>query len=114
MSPEDVMSRLLGRLAGAAALHPLPTIGAWLIVLVAFTTLSAGFGGTPHDDYNVPGTESQAGTEFLRAHLPAMSGADARVVVHGKGAVDPATLEGLRARLAAMPSAGDVSPPRMS
>ncbi|WP_327008610.1 MMPL family transporter [Dactylosporangium sp. NBC_01737] len=108
------MSRLLGRLGGAAAAHPWRTIGAWLIVLVAFTTLSAGFGGTPHDDYNVPGTESQAGTEFLRAHLPAMSGADARVVVHGKGPVDPATLEGLRGRLAAMPSAGDVSPPRMS
>ncbi|MFC5000417.1 MMPL family transporter [Dactylosporangium cerinum] len=108
------MSRLLGRLGGAAAAHPWRTIGAWLIVLVAFTTLSAGFGGTPHDDYNVPGTESQAGTEFLRAHLPAMSGADARVVVHGKGAVDPATLEGLRGRLAAMPSAGDVSQPRMS
>ncbi|GAB3862299.1 MMPL family transporter [Dactylosporangium cerinum] len=111
---EAHMSRLLGRLGGAAAAHPWRTIGAWLIVLVAFTTLSAGFGGTPHDDYNVPGTESQAGTEFLRAHLPAMSGADARVVVHGKGAVDPATLEGLRGRLAAMPSAGDVSQPRMS
>ncbi|MEV4515099.1 MMPL family transporter [Dactylosporangium sp. NPDC049525] len=108
------MSRLLGRLGGAAAAHPWRTIGAWLIVLVAFTTLSAGFGGTPHDDYNVPGTESQAGTEFLRAHLPAMSGADARVVVHGKAAVDPAALEQLRGRLAAMPSAGDVSPPRMS
>ncbi|MET7423120.1 MMPL family transporter [Dactylosporangium sp. NPDC005555] len=108
------MSRLLGRLGGAAAAHPWRTIGAWLIVLVAFTTLSAGFGGTPHDDYNVPGTESQAGTEFLREHLPAMSGADARVVVHGKGPVDPATLDRLRARLAAMPSAGDVSQPRMS
>ncbi|MFC4045949.1 MMPL family transporter [Dactylosporangium siamense] len=108
------MSRLLGRLGGAAAAHPWRTIGAWLIVLVAFTMLSAGFGGTPHDDYNVPGTESQAGTEFLRAHLPTMSGADARVVVHGKGPVDPATLEGLRGRLAAMPSAGDVSQPRMS
>ncbi len=108
------MSRLLGRLGGAAAAHPWRTIGAWLIVLVAFTTLSAGFGGTPHDDYNVPGTESQAGTEFLRARLPAMSGADARVVVHGTGPVDPAVLEGLRGRLAAMPSAGDVSAPRMS
>ncbi|MFF5234187.1 MMPL family transporter [Dactylosporangium sp. NPDC000521] len=108
------MSRLLGRLGGAAAAHPWRVIGAWLIVLVAFTALSVGFGGTPHDDYNVPGTESQAGTEFLRKHLPELSGTDARVVVHGKGKVDPATLEGLRTRLAAMPSAGDVSQPRMS
>ncbi|MEV0566360.1 MMPL family transporter [Dactylosporangium sp. NPDC050588] len=108
------MSRLLGRLGGAAAAHPWRIIGAWVIVLVAFTALSAGFGGTPHDDYNVPGTESQAGTEFLRKHLPELAGTDARVVVHGKGKVDPATLEGLRTRLAAMPSAGDVSQPRMS
>ncbi|MEV4137881.1 MMPL family transporter [Dactylosporangium sp. NPDC049742] len=108
------MSRLLGRLGGAAAAHPWRIIGAWAIVLVAFTALSAGFGGTPHDDYNVPGTESQAGTEFLRKHLPELAGTDARVVVHGKGKVDPATLEGLRTRLAAMPSAGDVSQPRMS
>ncbi|MEV0133954.1 MMPL family transporter [Dactylosporangium sp. NPDC050688] len=108
------MSRLLGRLGGAAAAHPWRTIGAWLIVLVAFTVSSVSFGGTPHDDYNVPGTESQAGTEFLRAHLPALAGTDARIVVHGKGPVDPATLEGLRGRLAAMPGAGDVAPPRMS
>ncbi|MDG6108081.1 MMPL family transporter [Dactylosporangium aurantiacum] len=108
------MSRLLGRLGEAAAAHPWRTICAWLIVLVAFTVSSSAFGGTPHDDYNVPGTESQAGTEFLRARLPQLSGADARVVVHGKGPVDPATLEGLRGRLAAMPGAGDVSPPRMS
>jgi RND superfamily putative drug exporter len=108
------MSRLLGRIGGAAAAHPWRTIGAWLTALVAVTALSLGFGGTPHDDYNVPGTESQAGTEFLRERLPAMSGADARVVVHGGSAVDPAVLEALRGRLAAMPAAGDVSQPRLS
>jgi RND superfamily putative drug exporter len=108
------MSRLLGRLGGAAAAHPWRTIGAWLIVLVAFTALSAGFGGTPHDDYNVPGTESQAGTEFLRANFPQMSGADARVIVHGSGKLDPAALESLRGRLSGMPGAGIVSAPRLS
>ncbi|GGM28128.1 MMPL family transporter [Dactylosporangium sucinum] len=108
------MSRLLGRLGGAAAAHPWRTIGVWLIALVAFTALSVSFGGTPHDDYNVPGTESQAGTEFLREHFPQMSGADARVVVHSGTRLDPAALESLRTRLAAMPGAGVVSAPRMS
>ncbi|WP_433210210.1 MMPL family transporter [Dactylosporangium sp. CS-047395] len=108
------MSRFLGRLGGAAAAHPWRTIGAWLIALVAFTALSVGFGGTPHDDYNVPGTQSQAGTEFLRAHFPQMSGADARVVVHDGKPLDPAVLESLRGRLERMPSAGIVAPARMS
>ncbi|GAA0733965.1 MMPL family transporter [Dactylosporangium roseum] len=108
------MSRFLGRLGGAAAAHPWRTIGAWLIVLVALTALSTGFGGTPHDDYNVPGTESQAGTEFLREHFPQMSGADARVVVHAGQPLDPAALEALRGRLAGLPGAAIVSPPRMS
>ncbi|WP_433051240.1 MMPL family transporter [Dactylosporangium sp. CS-033363] len=108
------MSRFLGRLGGAAAAHPWRTIGAWLIALVAFTALSVGFGGTPHDDYNVPGTQSQAGTEFLRTHFPQMSGADARVVVHDGKPLDPAVLESLRGRLEKMPSAGIVQPARMS
>ncbi|WP_426507499.1 MMPL family transporter [Dactylosporangium sp. McL0621] len=109
-----MLSRSLGRLGGAAAAHPWRTIGAWLIALVALTALSAGFGGTPHDDYNVPGTQSQAGTEFLRTHFPQMSGADARVVVHGDHELDPAALEALRGRLAKMPSAGVVAPVRRS
>ncbi|MEV8518037.1 MMPL family transporter [Dactylosporangium sp. NPDC051484] len=108
------MSKFLGRLGAAAAAHPWRTIGAWLIALVAFTALSSGFGGTPHDDYNVPGTQSQAGIEFLREHFPQMSGADARVVVHSDRALDPAALEALRGRLAKMPGASVVAPPRLS
>ncbi|MEV6927234.1 MMPL family transporter [Dactylosporangium sp. NPDC051485] len=108
------MSRLLGRLGGAAAAHPWRTIGVWVVVLVGFIGLSAGFGGTVHDDYNVPGTQSQAGTEFLRAHFPQMSGTDARVVVHSDKKLDPAALEALRGRLGALPGVSAVAPPRMS
>ncbi|MBX6751938.1 MAG: MMPL family transporter, partial [Micromonosporaceae bacterium] len=108
------MSRLLGRLGRAAAAHPWRTIGAWLIALLTLFALSAGFGGTPHNDYNIAGTESQAGIEFLRANLPHMSGTDARVVVHDSKQLDLGDLEELRSRLADMPGAAVVSPPRMS
>ncbi len=108
------MSRLLGRLGGAAAAHPWRTIGAWVIILMAVLGLAATFGGSPQDDYNVPGTESQAGTEFLRAHFPEMSGTDARVVVHSERRIDPASLEALGTRLAAVDGAAIVSPPRLS
>src|SRR5690242_14419258 len=108
------MSRILGRIGGATAAHPWRTLGAWLIVLVAVFGLAGAFGGSPHDDYNIPGTQSQAGTDFLAARFPEMSGAGARVVVHGEHALDPAAIEALRGRLGTLPSVTVVSPPRMS
>src|SRR6185437_7673988 len=108
------MSRILGRIGGAAAAHPWRTLGAWLIVLAAVFGLAGAFGGSPHDDYNIPGTQSQAGTNFLAARFPEMSGANARVVVHGDHALDPLLVQALRDRLAKLPSVAVVSPPRMS
>ncbi|MBU2668926.1 MMPL family transporter [Actinoplanes bogorensis] len=108
------MSRLLGRLGGAAAAHPWRVIGAWIVALVALTGLSLTFGGTPQDDYDIPGTSSQAGTEFLREHLPAMSGTEARVVVHSDRPIDPAALDSLQDRLSRLDGDAAVTPPRMS
>jgi RND superfamily putative drug exporter len=110
------MSRLLGRLGGAAAAHPWRTLGAWLVILVALTGFATVAGGTPHDDYHIPGTASQAGTDFLNQRFPEVSGANARVVVHDRGNVrlDPAAVEALRGRLATMPQVSLVGPPRLS
>ncbi|MFI5958583.1 MMPL family transporter [Cryptosporangium sp. NPDC051539] len=107
------MSRFLYRIGGAAAAHPWRTIAAWLIVLVATLTIADLAGGTPHDNYNVDGTSSQRGTELLRNEFPAVSGADARVVVHGDR-LDPTLLTTLRQRLRAVDGVGTVSPPRLS
>ncbi len=102
------MSRILGRLRGAAAAHPWRTIGGWLIALMALSTLSLGFGAAS------PATQSQAGVEFLRTHLPHLSGADARVVVHDSKRLDFGAVEELRSRLSDLPGATVVTPPRMS
>ena len=45
------MSRLTGRLGGAAARHPWRTIAAWLILIVALFGLKMAFGGQLQDDY---------------------------------------------------------------
>ncbi|WP_082801528.1 MMPL family transporter [Herbidospora cretacea] len=108
------MSRLLGRLGGAAAAHPWRTLAAWLVALVAATGLSLAAGGTPHDDYDVPGIPSQAGKDFLAEHLPDLAGAGARVVVHGERPVPPDLLATLDERLAAMPHVSHVAPARVS
>ncbi|GAB1817038.1 MMPL family transporter [Herbidospora sp. RD11066] len=108
------MSRLLGRLGGAAAAHPWRTLAAWLVALVAVTGLSLAAGGTPHDNYDVPGVPSQAGKDYLKEHFPAMAGAGSRVVVHGDTAVPQDLLATLAERLTAMPDVSRVAPPRLS
>ena len=110
------MSALLRRIGGAAAAHPWRTLGAWLLVVIAATVLNAVAGGQTRDNYNVPGTPAQAGTEFLRERSPGAAGTDARVVVHDPAgrAVDPALLATVRDRLAALPGVSGVGRPRLS
>ena len=60
------MSRFLYRLGHGSAAHPWRTISAWLVVAAAIIGLAAALGGTPHDDYNVPGARAQVGIEQLR------------------------------------------------
>ncbi|HQR27980.1 MAG TPA: MMPL family transporter [Nocardioides sp.] len=110
------MSGFLFRLGRGAALHPWRTLAAWLVLAVAVLGLASTFGGTPHDDYDIPGAQAQRGIELLRAHTPGMGDAGARVVAHTTDgtALTEATLTALTDRLAAMDHVAAVSPPRMS
>jgi RND superfamily putative drug exporter len=76
------MSRFLYRLGRGAAAHPWRTICAWVLLAGVVAGLAAAVGGTPQDDYDVPGARAQVGIDQLRAHLPAAGNAGARVVVH--------------------------------
>ncbi len=110
------MSALLRRVGGAAAAHPWRTVCAWLLIVVAASALNVVAGGEPRDNYHVPGTASQAGTDFLTQRMPGVAGTDARVVVHDRagGPVDPAVLATVRDRLAALPGVSGVAAARMS
>ncbi|WP_405010708.1 MMPL family transporter [Kitasatospora sp. NBC_01539] len=110
------MSSLLARLGGASAARPWRTVLAWALLLAVALGLAAAFGGTPRDDYRVPGTRSTAGSDLLTARFPEMSGASARVVVHDRhGAPVPAAeLDALHTRLAALPGVSAVAPPVLS
>jgi putative drug exporter of the RND superfamily len=110
------MSALLARIGGAAARHPWRTTAAWLLILAALFGLKAVYGGQPQDNYNIPGTSSQAATVFLRQHFPQMAGTDAHVVIHDRAGyrLSPDVLAAVRARLARMPGASLVSAPRLS
>ncbi|MER8182149.1 MMPL family transporter [Kitasatospora sp. NPDC094015] len=110
------MSSLLGRLGGAAAARPWHTVLGWVLLLAALFGLAAGFGGTPRDDYRVPGTRSTAGLDLLHERFPEMSGASARVVVHDRhgGKVPAQVLEELRSRIGGVRGAASVAPPAFS
>ena len=91
------MSRLLYRLGRCTAAHPWRTISAWVLVAVAVAGLAAAFGGTPQDDYDIPGARAQVGIDQLRAHLPGAGNATARsscttAAAAASTAADPAAL----------------------
>jgi len=110
------MSRLLYRLGRWAAVHPWRTISAWVLVAGAVAALAGAFGGTPQDDYDVPGARAQVGIDQLRAHLPGAGNAGARVVVHDRSGdtVPDAALTTLTERLRGMPHVVQVAPPQRS
>ena len=110
------MSTFLHRLGSGAARHPWRTLAAWLVVAGAVFALAGAVGGTPHDDWDVPGTAAQRGIDQLRDHLPGAGNASAQIVVH---AVDgaplaEAELHALTTELGAMPHAVAVTTPRLS
>jgi RND superfamily putative drug exporter len=110
------MNGLLYRLGHATSAHPWRTIAAWLVAGVTVAGLAAAFGGTPHDDYDVPQARAQHGIDLLRQHTSGAGNASARVVVHTRdgSAVGSATLDPLARRLGRMDHAVGVSAPRMS
>ncbi len=110
------MNRILYRLGNGAAAHPWRTISAWIVVVVVAFGLAGSFGGTPHDDYDIPDARAQIGVEQLRAHVPDGGGATAQVVVHDPSgaALDDADINGLAQRLSALDHATYLSEPRIS
>src|SRR5262245_4939165 len=110
------MSRFLHRLGRGAALHPWRTLGGWVLAAAIVFGLAGAFGGTPVDNWDVPGAPAQKGVHTLPAHIPGAGNASAQVVVHGADRREPsaAQLDALTAELLAMDHAVTVTPPRIS
>jgi len=109
------MSRLLTRLGYSAAVHPWRVIAGWLVALALAVGLAAVVGDSPHDDYTVAGSPSQAGADFITERFGDAYATDARVVVRDPdGSVDPSMLDALATRLADLPHVVAVDPPRRS
>ncbi len=104
----------LSRLGLATARHPWRTIAVWVVALIALGTAVSSWGGTPQDDWNVPGARGQAGLDQLREHFPDAGGATAQVVVHDDGSLSSSVIAATQKRLGDMPHALPVDAPRLS
>ena len=109
------MSRLLTRIGYTAAVHPWRVVAGWLVALALVAGLATFVGGSPHDDYTVAGSPSQAGADLLTERFGDAYATDARVVVHDPdGSLDPAAVDALAGRLADLGHVVAVDPPRLS
>ncbi|MQY02731.1 MMPL family transporter [Actinomadura macrotermitis] len=105
------MSRLLYRLGRSAAARPWRMIVLWVLVVAALGGAAAVGGGALHDSYELKGTGSQQATDLLRERFPALSGADARIVVHARsGKVDQAKVAAAGERVRRLPHVAVVDP----
>ena len=79
------------RLAGWAYARRRRALLAWVAVLVGVTAASAVVGSDYHNDFSLPGTESQQAIDTLEARAPAQAGDTVQVVFqHPEGLRAPA------------------------
>lgn len=98
-----------------AARHPRSVIGTWIVLLLVVGLVAVRAGGEFVDQFELPGTESQAAVDLLRERFPQQAGEDATVVFRAPdGVTAPGTqaqLEAALAQLARLPDVVAVSSP---
>ncbi len=76
------MSSFLYRLGQRCARHPFRVIGVWLLIALAVLGLNHQLGGSPKDNFTVPGVEAQRANDLLKDRFPEFSGAQGQIVFH--------------------------------
>jgi putative drug exporter of the RND superfamily len=89
------------RLAAWSYHHRRAALAAWVAVLVGVTAASSAVGSDYHNDFSLPGTESQAAADTLAKRSPAQAGDTIQLVVQAAdGLRAPAVRERVDAMLA--------------
>jgi RND superfamily putative drug exporter len=103
------------RLAGAAYRRRWRALVAWVVVLAAVTAIAQVVGPQYHNDFSLPGAESQRALDELQRDAPAESGATIQVVLRSPGGLAApavtARVEPMLGRLAGLPHVVDVHSP---
>lgn len=70
----------LSRIGRTCARHPWWVIGVWVVLVVGLQVGAEYFGGTYTDDFTLPNTSAQTGSDLLTAHSATASGTAAQLV----------------------------------
>jgi RND superfamily putative drug exporter len=78
------------RLAGWSQRHRWWALAVWVVVLAGVTAGSQAVGDDYHNDFSLPGTESQRALEALRDNAPAQAGSSVQIVLAAPGGLNAA------------------------
>jgi RND superfamily putative drug exporter len=102
------------RLAAWSYRHRRRALAAWLIVLAGATVAASAAGSDYHNDFSLPGTESQRAADVLEARAPQQAGDTLQIVVADRGGVPADRVDGMLARVGELPRVASVSAATLS
>jgi RND superfamily putative drug exporter len=106
---------LFERLAGWSQRHRWWAVAVWGIVLAAVTVGSQAGGSRYHNDFSLPGTESQRALDTLKEHASVQAGATVQIVFQDRNGVSAprtrARVEAMLAGVRGLPHVSDVRGP---
>jgi putative drug exporter of the RND superfamily len=71
---------LLGRWARACTTHPWRVVGAWVGIFVVLAVLVGTVGGSLRDQFTIPGSDSQRGTDLIESQFKSEQGSVLNIV----------------------------------
>jgi RND superfamily putative drug exporter len=90
----------------------------WVIVLAAVTTATRAAGSDFHNDYSLPGTQSQQALDTLKQHAPGRAGAAVQIVLADPGGIRAPNVRqrvtAMLGRVAGLPQVAGVASPYAS
>lgn len=104
---------IFGRMASWSQRHRWVALLLWVVTVAGITAGSQVAGSAYHNDFSLPGTESQAASDLMEEHGSLQAGATVQIVLKDAGGLDAGD-PGIRAMLdevRSLPSVADVQPP---
>ncbi|NKZ04007.1 MMPL family transporter [Actinomadura latina] len=99
-----------GRLAGWSQRHRWAALVLWVAVVAAITVGSQAAGSAYHNDFSLPGTDSQAAADLMTEHGSRQAGATVQIVAQDAGGLagDRQDIAPMLAKVRGLPSVADV------
>ncbi|RAY17121.1 hypothetical protein DPM19_02890 [Actinomadura craniellae] len=111
--PSPPRAGVFGRLAGWSQRHRWAALALWVVVVATITVGSQAAGSDYHNDFSLPGTDSQAAADLMQRHGSLQAGGTVQIVFQdGRGLPGARDrIEPMLATVRGLPSVADVRSP---